>query len=917
MYGVWTGGRPTGDPAGMRRRIGIAVGFLVLVLAGAWLWLRPHGASIGREVTETGVANAGVEALRPKTMRKTNGNVLVAPRAAVRGTIRDPSGTPILGATVCAITQDSEAPTAIQREPACVRSGPGGQFTITGLYPVEYRVSASAPQHRPGIYVDAKAPRSKRSTLRLGPGQVRTGVDIVLEHGGVLVRGVVKDLAGGPIAGAWVVVYREGGGEPPSASAVTDDEGAFEVWCAPGDVVVRATADGYTQAERQGIAPGQTFELFLTPASTLVGTVVRADSGAPVEGAEVLARKLGDLFKRAQGRTRSDGEGRFRIEGIEPGTYKVEAILPEAFGLAQESAHVGLAETSQPIVVRVHAAYSLAGRVVIGNAQGDACPSGRVVVDAAGTDASRWGSVAPDGSVQLHALFPGRYRVKPTCDGYVSEAESPEIEITAANVEDRVWIVQPGLAIRGHVVYADGSFATGINVYASPKMGGTDPRARRTDAYDHYTDATGVFELTGLLPGVYTLEARGRGLPKASPEPVVELVAGHDLDDVRIELPAVGMLRGVVRDDRGAPQGGVSLHVTSETSDRSGMVSSAIITTDEGRFELAHLAAGVAHVSVWTRNGESLPTVGQSDDGKVHAEIEAGAITELELVVRARDGTIRGRVIDADGVPVLDAFIDVEREQGGTMGSVRRRMSWFSSFRAPILTDTEGRFTLERLADGTYVLWAYRQGGGEAVLEGVVAGSDVTITLERPGVLAGTVSIEGGVPPERFTIHAQASERGITLEDAFFRTNGAWRLTNVPPGKYEVQVESNDGAAKLEVELAPGEDETHLVLALERPVLVTGTLVDAETGEPVPGMRIVLANLAGVATVSDDVPDRRQISDAEGRFTIERVAPGKRSLYVAQLDGRSTHYVGGNFTVEIPSGVPSHTLAPITLVRRE
>ena len=45
----------------------------------------------------------------------------------------------------------------------------------------------------------------------------------------------------------------------------------------------------YAQGYEEGAVPGHHFEIFLTPEAVLVGTVVRANDGAPVGGAEVWA----------------------------------------------------------------------------------------------------------------------------------------------------------------------------------------------------------------------------------------------------------------------------------------------------------------------------------------------------------------------------------------------------------------------------------------------------------------------------------------------------------------------------------------------------------------------------------------------------------------------------------------------------
>ena len=97
------------------------------------------------------------------------------------------------------------------------------------------------------------------------------------------VRGYVKDDSGSPVVGA-VITYL-------NKSRVADEEGAFNISLSPGDYVIDATADGYSQDSQEvtivtGMVSWANFTLMVTSGS-LMGRVLDADTGLGIDGASV------------------------------------------------------------------------------------------------------------------------------------------------------------------------------------------------------------------------------------------------------------------------------------------------------------------------------------------------------------------------------------------------------------------------------------------------------------------------------------------------------------------------------------------------------------------------------------------------------------------------------------------------------
>lgn len=264
----------------------------------------------------------------------------------VFGVVTD-AGQPVARAMVTALNSDREGVLGLG-----IRARPTdekGAYELIGLKPGTYFFQVSRFRGRP-------EQASLSITVPEGVKEHRLDLDLPQST----IAGVVRSRDGAPIPGVLVQAGVVGGEaaapdgllglilQNGANQARTDQEGRFTMRSvAKGTYRVtasgrgmRATGVRYGEVAVEGVVvDGRTavegLDLLLPAAGTITGTVVDGN-GAPVANAEVLslrdggprrdqASPLGDLFGLQERPARTGPDGRFKIEGVTPGRYRVRA----------------------------------------------------------------------------------------------------------------------------------------------------------------------------------------------------------------------------------------------------------------------------------------------------------------------------------------------------------------------------------------------------------------------------------------------------------------------------------------------------------------------------------------------------------------------------------------------------------------
>lgn len=199
-----------------------------------------------------------------------------------------------------------------------IQTGAQGGYAFDGIPDGEYTLSVSPPSSAPYLLPAVDLAVSVNGD---------TGRDVALTSGGRLSFTVTLPNGGGAAAEQPVTVCRTSPSGADACPAIawtgtTDAAGAAEtIALLPGDYSVRAGYNGpstYPRASSATVTASTTASvpLVLVAPASLTG-IVRGADGSPLPGASVAISAPGLLGSNAT----TDGNGRYSIASVQPGTY--------------------------------------------------------------------------------------------------------------------------------------------------------------------------------------------------------------------------------------------------------------------------------------------------------------------------------------------------------------------------------------------------------------------------------------------------------------------------------------------------------------------------------------------------------------------------------------------------------------------
>ena len=583
----------------------------------------------------------------------------------------------------------------------------------------------------------------------------------------------------------------------------------------PGTYDLTVQAQGYGDTTVAGLeigAEGRKGQVVMLPPEAVVtGQVVTARTGQPIEGAEVAPRAgsgIEQIFEGMMGqgpRASTDGEGRFRIGGLDSQPVSLNVRHPAFREHTAEALVLQPGERRDLGRIALSDGGRIFGRVLDQGGRG--VPSVVVLLtNSTGTMVKR-DSTDPAGRYEIRGLPPGTFNVmRADFTMEFGEDASPMDflkdlvmqAVTLAEDEEREvdLRVATGGGTRVHgTVRAAGGPVEGAMVSLLPDRGGYDRMGMAM------TDKHGAYEMEDVKPGRYTLQVvmldGGMTAGSQPSSPVVERLDVGGGPELRrdIQLPG-GVLNGRVESAvDGKAIAGVRL-ILQRTDE--GRLSEGLYSRLEGRvgesysdaeggFTFRYLPAGTYAI---TAGGRNVVGMGQSgwartrlDDVRVAAD-DSGFTVRLKL---RPAGSIAGRVSNAAGQPVEAAAVWVRDGQGG----------WLATL-SETTTDSSGRYEVPDLSPGDFGLAFRAEGYGLTVVSGVLVreGAETPQDVTLPAGVALKLST-GDLSPWSLAVALTGPEGPLPTEltavsdlAASIGGEAALLVGSFAPGEYHLTVVS-------------------------------------------------------------------------------------------------------------------------------
>ncbi len=474
-------------------------------------------------------------------------------------------------------------------------------------------------------------------------------------------------------------------------------------------------------------------------------------------------------------------------------------------------------------------------------------------------------------------------------------------------------VVFDGVTLDGRVVDQDGN-AMSASVYGYTK--GTKWRGETANEASNgsfHFAAVPKQDVTFTVTLSSGLRFSGFKAPYPFAEPLVLTVPAH-----------TGRLSGFVHtfDGEGISQADVTCRLKLASGESEATSCSLIATTDaDGRFSLRDVPLGDVTYATAAAKGYLGRTFSKGRDGFEAVSVTANGKANLDLAL-SRGATVRGKVTDTDGgAPIEGAVVTL------------LYLAHHPPQEVTTTTDVEGRYTIDRVGPGRFLLLASHRdyfvpeveaarsrgfSGGRPkppehlTLELTSTESFVErdLTLTHGVSVSGTVLGPNGDPVAGASVHAKDAHgnvmgnlwhihRGHEHSIGTSASDGTFTISGLAPRSDWIFYARKIGFAGVfsdPVSLQGGA-KTDVELSLTKQCVIRGTVLGAN-GEPIP-----TANVFAVGNSTLRGGPYKFTADALGRFEVHSM-PATRIDLSVNHDGESVTVPVSNLTVgQVREGV--------------
>ncbi|HEX8080071.1 MAG TPA: carboxypeptidase regulatory-like domain-containing protein [Jatrophihabitans sp.] len=546
--------------------------------------------------------------------------------------------------------------------------------------------------------------------------------------------------------------------------------------------------------------------------------VLTDKQGHPIAGVSVEVNAVDGGYA---GEATTGADGSYRVTNIQPGTYTVcfqvtsqtKGSSPTGyFNGCYRQQPFGSGNSGTPVTVTagktvngindyLAVAGAISGRIT--DPSGTGLGNVRVYVTSP-WDAYHSATSSADGGYTITGLPADSYRVcfdashatGAASTGYLDECYDNQPQWNATAIPVRLGhttrginaVLAVGGAVTGTVTDPAGNPAAGVIAFLRPS-GGRD-----------ITDAQGLYRISGIAPGAYTVCVNGpEGTSTTAPYgyitgcgPDVAVVAGQTVTQHRT-LQLAGAIGGSVSGPDGSPVAGVWMTVFDSAG-----IAIDTLTDESGNWQLAGLGAGqytVCYDPSFTSGGFRRGCYDGQPSGATTGTpvtVTGGQLTTVNEAL-VPGATIRGTVSDKDGRPIDSVRVSLIPLAG----------AGFLDF---AFTDDAGSYTLAGLDPGSYAVCfdaSWTQGSSGLGYSSECYDNQPSADTADPVVVAdaGTVRVDAaladgpaitgrvtdpngvGVPSVRVVATSTTSDQS---NDAFTDWDGSYQVSGLLAGDYTV-----------------------------------------------------------------------------------------------------------------------------------
>lgn len=699
------------------------------------------------------------------------------PGFQLTGVVTGPSQEPVSGARVRATATGAVAvsrpqPVNISFDDESVITNDQGEFRLDTLEEGTYMVLCWHPDYK---------------TLRRNDVRVHSQSDeleLKLSYGG-RIKGLVLDhVSGKPVAGARVNAADVA---DLHKDVVTQEDGTFVLSGLGGNargVSVSVAADGFSRVRRDvkvddGREVEETFEL---QATAKVNGVVVNSAGDPVRGVRVMAKRQQENsgVEQAMGSALTDSEGKFTIEGIDPGENNwLVANKGEYLEAVSETFAAASGESVDVQPIRLALGGAVAGRVV--GPQGAPISGCMVVISGEGdTEITRAGNPSSEtnanGEFKIQGLPAGTVDLVVKAGHYL-EKTVPGVVVEEGAIHANIEIaLEQGQAVSGRVVDQAGAPVAAAEIVVRDFAQGLK-ELRGSSVSD------GRFTIDGIVAtDVVEIEVSHPSYAGYSSENV--RVGSSDLQVVLKEL---GGIRGVVVGPGGEAVDTFTVQAQSEAAQRdprkAPKAQTFTPTGGDGAFEYRGIASGVYTVNIRSPqfSAASIPAVAVAD----------GEVVDLGKIVLEAGGVVFGKVVDgASGLPIAGARVQITQGSSRFIRSAAANIAGAST--SPVqTTGADGGFRFTNLKGGSLSLRISQDGYVTSTVNDVNPDSapssqNLVLELSQGGEITGQVLGADGKARAGMTVYLMGEDPGTNASTATDR-DGRFRFQGVPAGNFTVK----------------------------------------------------------------------------------------------------------------------------------